>query len=195
MQLPAQKSPIKDLVYATSNLQKLSQARAVCEPLGINLQQIKLDISEIQAEDGEPIARDKAANAFALLQKPVVVSDDNWLIPGLNNFPGPYMKSMNAWFSPQRWLALTNGLTDRTIILRQIVMYQDAPRQQMFSVDIPGILLHEIRGLSPCAHCTITSLDGGKTSMAEYHQLGESAPTLHHSAWQDFATWYTEEAA
>ncbi len=166
---------------------------AACAPAAINLQQTKLAIHEIQAETGELVARDKAAKAFAILNKPVVVSDDSWMIPGLNNFPGPYMKSMNDWFTPQDWLRLTSSLTDRRIILRQIVVYQDADGQQLFILDIPGILLHETRGVSAYAHATITSFDNGTTSNAEHHQEGKSAAEKLRSPWHDFAAWYGKE--
>jgi len=59
------------------------------------------------------------------------------------------MKSINDWFTPEDWLRLTSDLTDRTIILRQIVVYQDKHGQQLFSVDIPGMLLREAQGTSP----------------------------------------------
>lgn len=165
----------------------------MCEPHGITLQQTKLDIQEIQAETGEPVARDKAAKAFTALGKPLVVSDDSWMIPGLNNFPGPYMKSMNDWFSPEDWLRLTKDLADRRIILRQIVVYQDGDGQQLFTADISGVLLSEIRGTSPYPHSTITSFDGGKTSNAEYHEKGEAAAQHHRNVWHDFTEWYAEE--
>jgi XTP/dITP diphosphohydrolase len=185
---------MNDLIYVTGNAIKFRQAAITCEPFGISLQQTELDIVEIQAETGEPVARDKAQKAFALLQKPLVISDDSWMIPGLNNFPGPYMKSMNHWFTPEDWLRLTNTLEDRTITLRQIVVYQDANDQQLFTVDVPGILLHEIRGTSPFSQSTIVSLDGGKRSAAEFHEKGESAAAQHHNPWHEFAKWYKENA-
>jgi len=181
---------MQELLYVTGNPIKFHQAIVACEPAGISLQQTTLDIHEIQAETGEPVARDKATKAFAMLSKPVVVSDDSWMIPGLNNFPGPYMKSMNDWFSPEDWLRLTSTLTDRSIILRQIVVYQDEHGQQLFSVDIPGTLLREARGTSAYAHSAIVSFDDGKHSSAEYYERGESAAQHHHSPWHEFAKWY-----
>lgn len=164
---------------------------ATCAPFDVTLEQAQLDIPEIQAETGEEIARDKATKAYAELQKPLVVSDDSWMIPGLNNFPGPYMKQVNEWLTVQDWLNLTRDLSDRSIILRQIVVYQDEAEQFVFSVDIPGILLAKARGTSPYPHSTITSFDGGKHTNAEYHEKGESAAANHHNPWHEFAKWYS----
>jgi inosine/xanthosine triphosphate pyrophosphatase family protein len=184
---------MKQLAYVTGNAFKFRQADVTCKPFGVQLEQIKLDIPEIQAATGEQVARDKAAKAFAALQKPLVVSDDSWMIPGLNNFPGPYMKHMNDWFTVEDWLRLTSTLEDRSIILRQIVIHQDEHGQQLFSVDIPGILLREARGASPYPHASLVSLDGGKRSNAEYHEKGESAAANYHNPWHEFAQWYGKE--
>jgi XTP/dITP diphosphohydrolase len=181
------------LLYVTGNNVKFRQAAFTCEPAGIDLEQTRLKIEEIQSETGEPVARDKATKAFAKLGQPLVTSDDNWMIPGLKNFPGPYMKSINDWFTPDDWLRLTRDLTDRRITLRQIVVYHDGDGQQLFSVDIPGILLKEARGKSPYAHATVTSFDDGKHSNAEYHERGESAAQNHHTPWHEFAEWYKRE--
>jgi XTP/dITP diphosphohydrolase len=181
------------LAYVTGNSFKFSQAVVTCKPFGVSLDQVELDIPEIQAKTGEVVARDKAAKAYAELKKPLVVSDDSWMIPGLNNFPGPYMKHMSEWLTVQDWINLTQSLTDRSIILRQIVIYQDEAEQYIFSVDIPGILLTESRGTSPYPHTTLVSFDGGKHTNAEYHEKGESAAAHHHNPWHEFAQWYSEK--
>jgi XTP/dITP diphosphohydrolase len=186
---------MKELTYITGNAVKFRQAVMTCEPLGITLvQQSGLDIPEIQAESGEVIACDKAAKAFATLQKPLVVSDDSWTIPGLKGFPGPYMKYVNDWFTIDDWLNLTRNLTDRRIILQQIVVYHDANGQQVFSEDIAGILLTEPRGNSPYPHSAITSFDDGEHSNAEYHEKGESAAAHHPNPWHKFAAWYSKQS-
>jgi inosine/xanthosine triphosphate pyrophosphatase family protein len=149
-------------------------------------------VPEIQGEDSELIARDKANKAFAKFQKPVVISDDSWSVPGLNGFPGAYMKSVNDWFTVDDWLNLTRPLTDRRIMLTQIVVYQDADGQQLFSCDIKGILLPEARGKSPYPHSEITSFDGGQTSNAEHHERGQSSASHLPNVWHDFAEWYSK---
>jgi len=181
---------MKPILYATGNAIKFHLAQHVCKDFGIELEKTTLDIPEIQSEQGEPVARDKAEKAFAILGEPVVISDDSWMIPALKNFPGPYMKSMNDWFTSEDWLRLTSTLDDRRIILRQIVAYQDGGGQKLFYTDIEGVMLREARGKSPFAHATITSFDG-QQSNAEYHERGENAAQNRPTAWHDFGEWYT----
>jgi non-canonical purine NTP pyrophosphatase (RdgB/HAM1 family) len=180
------------LFYITGNLAKYQTAKATCQPYGIDLQRVALEIDEIQSEEAEKIARDKADKAFNLQQQPVVVSDDSWYIPGLNGFPGPYMKSMNTWFSVEDWLHLTRHLVDRRIYLQQLIVYQDMAGQQSFVYKLEGQLQTEPRGTSPHSICCITSLDNGGHSMAEFHEQNKSALPAGPNVWHKFAQWYSD---
>jgi len=182
-----------NLHFVTGNEIKFRLADTVCRRFNVNLEQVALDIPEMQADDGEPVARDKALRAFELLQKPVVVTDDSWIIPGLNGFPGPYMKFMNNWFTPEDWLRLTGSLEDRRIILRQIAVYQDADQQKVFTVDIEGLLLDEIRGQSKYSHNTIFSMDNGEHSDAELDMLGKTGSDHRKTVWHEVAAWIQEQ--
>lgn len=178
-----------ELIFVTGNDLKFRTAGRICGPHGIKLVRQDIETVEIQAESGEPIARHKANEAFQKIQKPVVVTDDTWVIPGLRGFPGPYMKSVNHWFAAEDWLRLTLSLEDREIILRQILVYQDEHEQVTFSVDIKGTLLKEIRGNAPYPHMAIVSLNNGETSMAETFGAGGSDTFGKHTAWDELATW------
>jgi XTP/dITP diphosphohydrolase len=180
------------LLYATGNPTKFRTAVKICETYGVALEQASLEIPEIQDDDGEIIARDKALRIFEQLQKPVVITDDSWLIPGLKGFPGPYMKYVNHTFTAEDWLRLTLPLTDRRIILRQAVVYQDKGQQQLFRLDVEALLLKDIRGICEFPHASLVSFDGGKTSAAEHISQARSAlgDSEHQTSWHDFCEWY-----
>lgn len=186
---------MNNVLYATGNDVKFRQANDVCKSFNLTLVQDKLDVPEIQGEDSEIITRDKAEKAYAMFKKPVVISDDSWSIPGLNGFPGAYMKSVNEWFTVDDWLNLTRTLTDKRVVLRQIVIYQDADGQKLFSCDIEGVLLSEPRGKSIYPHSYIVSFDGGKTSNAEHHERNTSSVSHLPNVWHDFAEWYSKTHA
>lgn len=186
---------MKQLTFVTGNELKFRYAEELCRGMGVQLVQADFDMPEIQSEIGEVIARDKANKVFEKFQKPIVITDDSWNIPALRGFPGPYMKSMNHWLSPQDWLRLTQPLEDRTIILHQIAVYQDEKEQVVFAVDIKGEILDEIRGTSKWPHNTIVSFDGGKHSDAEAHAAGQSGAISHHSAWHELCAWLKEREA
>lgn len=180
---------MRELTFVTGNDLKFKTASHHCAKHGITLVQQDIETVEIQAEIGEPIARHKANEAFQKLQKPVIVTDDTWVIPGLNGFPGPYMKSMNHWFTPQNWLDLTRNLEDREIILRQIAVYQDEMEQVVFTCDLPATLLKEVRGEHKFSHLTILSFGNSGKSAAESLAEGVSAIGDMHTVWNELTAW------
>lgn len=179
------------LSVITTNEQKFRTAQKVCAEFDIELTQVSThDIDEIQGEDAEKIIARKAADAFALVQKPLVVTDDSWIIPALGGFPGAYMKSVNQWFKLEDWRRLLDGVEDRTVILRQMVAYQDELEQVIFSVDVEGILLDEPRGtLEKSPLMAMTSFNDGKTSVAENALNGSTSIGHLKTAWHELAAW------
>lgn len=110
---------MNQLLFVTSNELKFIHAQHMLEQFGITLTRQHFDLQELQSESGEEIARHKAEQAYAEFKQPLVVNDDSWSIPGLNGFPGPYMKSINHWLTNEDFLNLTRPLKDRRIILQQ----------------------------------------------------------------------------
>ena len=179
------------LIFATGNTEKFEIAQAVCIALDLTLIQRKLSVDEIQGEDSELIIRDKAKKAFGILKQPVVVSDDSWNIPGLHGFPGPYMKSMDHWLTPQDFLNLTKPLQDRRIILVQLLAYQDADRQQVFRQEHTATLLTEARGTYGMPLQKIVAMPGDDgLSIAEAYDRGTVRADRDVAAgWRDLAHW------
>lgn len=181
------------LLFATTNEHKMWVARHVCEQFDITVRQHALEMEEIQSEDGETIARHKAQQAYETLKQPVVVSDDSWDIPGLNGFPGPYMKYINHWLGPNDFLRLTQPLQDRRIFLHQILCYQDGVEQHIFTASVEGKILKEVRGKSKYPHFTVTSFDGGTHSAAEINAAGYTAINDLPNAWHPLCEWLSRK--
>lgn len=181
---------------ATGNVMKMQIAKQILADFSIVPKQIMLDIPEIQHENSQEIVRDKIQKAYEQLQKPVIISDDSWAIPGLNGWPGPYMKSMNEWLSAEDFLRLTLPLADRRVILQQHLALQDHRGQKLFRVDIEGTLTKEVRGQnrkSPCL--TIISLTGDGRTVAEVESAGEPILGNRRSAWHELGEWLSNQPA
>lgn len=182
------------IIFATGNTEKFDIAKAVCEPLGMPLEQRALHIDEIQGEESEAIIRDKAHKAFAIAGRPVIVSDDSWNIPGLRGFPGPYMKSIDHWFTPDDFLHLTRPLADRRIILVQLLAYQDAHRCHIVRKEHHGELLTEARGSYGKPLQKVVTMPGDKgLSIAEAYDRGTVRAERDVAAgWRELALWVGE---
>jgi XTP/dITP diphosphohydrolase len=178
-----------DFTFVTSNNHKLLTAKTVCGQFGIAFDHQATDIVEIQADDGAVIALDKARQAFELVKGPVAVTDDNWAIPALNGFPGPYMRYMNQWLTPADWLNLTRDLEDRRINMRHVIAYKDRQAEKIFSVEIKMKLLKEVRGTSPIDHFAIISADGIHSVAETESNSGKTVFSDQPNAWHQLCDW------
>lgn len=183
---------MKQLHFSTGNAQKIGMGQKVCEKYGISLIQSDLDIDEVQSRDIEYVAERKAEVAFAMLEQPVIISDDAWHISGLKGFPGTYAKDVNDWFTPDDYIRLTKDLEDREASIIQTIVYKDENTQKLFICTSTGVLLKEPRGTAGRSIQKVISLEDDKTtSVSEVigsgtYYSGES--TLR--VWHDFAKWY-----
>ncbi len=180
-----------NLIFSTGNSDKFHTAHRVLEEAGITLTQEKLDIDEIQAEEGNAIILDKSAKAYSLLCQPVVVSDDSWSIPGLGGFPGPYMKSINAWFKAEDFEHLTRPLEDRRVFLTNRLAYNDGHQIKLFHNHREGILLKASRGHSShLSHQFIVMEGDNGLSQAEAYNQGVDQNNLERAAiWRQLEGW------
>ncbi len=184
---------MNDLTFVTGNSSKFSIASHAFVQVGIQLLQETLDIDEVQSEDSEYITRKKCQAAYELLRKPVIVNDDSWAMPGLRGFPGPYAKSMNHWFMAEDWARLTVPLTDRRVILTQIIAFQDREGQHLHKNIAEGKLLSKPRGQSDVSFQTVITMEGDDgLSIAEVLSNNPNHYNEHQVArlWHDVATWY-----
>lgn len=185
--------------FVTTNPEKFAIAKVYCQKAGIALEQLVLEIDEIQGSDTEEILRHKARQAFELCRKPIIVSDDSWHIAALNGFPGPYMKSINHWFTPDDFLRLMHGVTNRDILLRQQLAYQDDIETVTFSCDITGKMLTEVRGNNrriPLATVIALDRDNGKSLADVFAENGHTKAERYkdgHDAWSQLIDWYIKK--
>lgn len=183
---------MQELTFVTGNTEKYLIAADTFARQDIKLAHARLDFDEIQAEDGDPIILDKVRKAFAQLQAPVVVNDDCWHILGLNGFPGPYMKSVAHWFTPEDFLNLTLPLKNRRVILAQRIAYKSADTEHAIVIEHEGELLKELRGEYGNSWQKIITMpgDNGK-SVAEAYDQGVSPDSREVSGgWLTFIDWY-----
>lgn len=186
---------MKTMAFVTGNNNKFHTAALVLESIGLKLIKKPLEIDEIQSEDIEYIARDKAQKAFAVLQKPLLVNDDSWSIHGLNGFPGPYMKSVTHWFSAQDFINLTAPLEDRRVTLHQIAVYQDESGQKLFKKAIAGVLLDKATDFPGPSWANVVSLTKDGRSLAEVRDTTpEQLASENDTVWHDIASWLEDQA-
>lgn len=108
---------LKELVFVTSNLDKLSEAEAV---LGVSLEHRALDLPEIQSLDIEEVVRSKVVAALARVSRPVLVEDTSLELRGMGGFPGPLIRWLLASVGARGICSLADAFEDRRATVRCI---------------------------------------------------------------------------
>ena len=175
------------LLFATGSKRKLAEANASCEPAGIEIQQIDLDIVEIQSHDPHEITENKINEAFRLSGKPVVITDTSWNIPSLNGFPGGYMKDVSKWFKPSDFIALMKNKTDRRIAMTETIAYKDANRTKYFSKEYWGEIANVAAGSGESIE-VVAKFDG--KTIGQKRDAGQLGHDPKDYIWHDFAKWF-----
>lgn len=80
----------REVNFITGNANKLSEVRAILEPVNIAVRSQALDLPEIQGTL-EAVTREKCRVAADLVGGPVLVEDTCLCFDALNGLPGPYM--------------------------------------------------------------------------------------------------------
>lgn len=168
---------MKELIYVTGNKDKFQEGETILKKYGVKCVQQKLELMELQETDGEIIALDKARQAYRSLKNPILVNDAIWMIPALNNFPGAFMKYTNDCFTPEDWLRLMEGIEDRRIIIREIIVYKDEHYEKIFYQDDVGVFLHEPSGVDGQPSDKVVSFSDDMMSVAILRDRGNATNT------------------
>lgn len=104
---------MEKITFITGNKGKFEEAKNIFSGSGIELLQEAYDTPEIQSESAEEIAKFSASYIGTKLNKPLFVMDRGFYIQGLNGFPGPFIKYINRWLTPEQVLGLLGDNTNR----------------------------------------------------------------------------------
>lgn len=183
------------LIFATSNPHKFQYGYEQMRLQGIELVQKSVDIVEIQSERVEEIARHKAKTAFEMFKKPVIVNDASWSISALSGFPGPYMSSVETWFSTEDFLRLMHGLQDREIVLTEILVFTDGKQTKVFEDSLQGIILNQAQGETDFKSLDpIVSFRSDGKSLSQARRAGLPVSDQDFTNWDEFAAWYKQRS-
>ncbi len=80
------------IIFITSNLHKLKEAKNVLSPLGFEVINERLELIEPNDLTQEEIVIYKAKQAYEILKKPLIVDDSGIYFESFNDFPGIFTK-------------------------------------------------------------------------------------------------------
>ena len=130
---------MQKITLVTGNWAKLFNTQNKLKPYGIDVDNIKMDTIEIQADTAEEVAAYSAKYAADVLKKDVLKIDSGLYVNGLNGFPGPYTHYCEDTIGNKGLLKMMKGMQDRTAEFREALAYcQPGKEPVVFSSTTKG---------------------------------------------------------
>ena len=136
------------LRFISSNSYKIGEAKDILGKFGINFIPVNLKIEEIQTDDIQSIARDKALKAFGQIGRPLFVEHTGLFLVHLNELPGGLTQIFWDRLQAERFSHIFGTTTDTRVVARTVVAYCDARRIYYFTGAISGKISSGPRGPS-----------------------------------------------
>ena len=116
---------MKKIVYVTGNWSKIMSAKNILEPLGIEVDNIKMETTEIQADTVEEVAIHSAKEASDKLRCAVLKNDTGLFIEALNGFPRAFVNFSLDTIGINGILKLMEGKENRKCAFNECLAYHD----------------------------------------------------------------------
>ena len=128
-----------ELFFVSSNENKFQEAERILSNFGMQINFFKTTLEEIQSNDLNDIAEQKAINAYEIVKKPIIIEDDGLFIDSLNGFPGPYSSYVYDTIGNKGIMNLLENSKVRDAKFVSIIAYCDSDCDvKLFESSIPG---------------------------------------------------------
>ncbi len=178
---------MRKVAFASTNQNKFREVQAILAQRGIEAEFAQTELTEIQSDSLEEIAREKAASAFAKVSGPVIVEDDGLFVRALGGFPGQYSSYVFKTVGNTGILRLLSGTQDRSAYFVSLIAFSDGNDVRVFEGRVPGtIAVQEAKG--GWGYDPIFVPDGAKKAYAELENKNDYSH--RRKALDLFAGWY-----
>ncbi len=128
------------IFFVSNNIHKFSEIKSILHDrttdLDVNF--YKQNIIEIQDDQIEKIAIEKAKSAYNTVKRPIIIEDDGLFINSLNGFPGQYSSYVFKSIGNRGILRLLEGSRDRSAFFKSIFVYNNGIIVKVFTGQING---------------------------------------------------------
>ena len=114
---------MKKITYVTGNWAKIESAKKALTSLGYEIDNIKMDTPEIQANDVTEVSMYSAKWACEKLGIAVLKNDTGLFVDALKGFPGVYTHYVDDTIGEDGLLKLMEGLENRTAYFKETLAY------------------------------------------------------------------------
>lgn len=184
------------ITYVTGNKMKVKAAQEFLEPLGIEVDYIKLDdLEEVQADTCEEVAIYSSKIASKRLGCSVLKNDSALIIPALKDFPGPYSKYVEGTIGEEGILKLMTNVQDRYAYWIEVLAYTELNGETYtFTSITPGTIAFEADGEYGWGYDHIF-IPKGETKVFSCFNDDERVKFFDNTAYQKFADFLKEKTS
>lgn len=160
---------VKKIVYVTGNWAKVLSAKQMLEPLGFEIDNVKMETTEIQADDVVDIAKHSAIEASEKLKCSVLKNDTGLFVEALGGFPGPYTHYVDEKLGEDGLLKLMEGVENRKACFIEAFAYCEYGKEPVVFKSITnGVIAKEKSGTYGWSWDFIFIPDGYDKTMGNY---------------------------
>lgn len=124
------------ITLVTGNWAKIAQAKSFLEPAGIEVDNVKMDTIEIQADTVEDVAKYSAKWASDKLKQNVVKNDTGIMIEALNGFPAAYTHYVQDTIGEDGILKLMKDVKNRKAKFVQALAFCEYGKEPVSFVSV-----------------------------------------------------------
>jgi XTP/dITP diphosphohydrolase len=184
---PALQLALRQVVFASTNRNKFHEVRSILASHEIETEFACIELTEIQSDSLEAIAREKAKSAFAKISRPVIVEDDGLFVNALGGFPGQYSSYVFKTIGNTGILQLLAGMQDRSASFVSLISFTDGKDVTVFEGKVSGrVVMQETNG--GWGYDPIFVPDGTNQTYAELESKNDYSH--RRKALDLFAEWY-----
>jgi non-canonical purine NTP pyrophosphatase (RdgB/HAM1 family) len=171
------------VVFVTSRPEKAEEARR----LGFDVERLELELPETQAIDPGEVVEHKAREAFARLERPVIVEDSGLAVHAWGGFPGALVKWVEKSAGVAAIPRMLAGWDDRRATACCVVAYFDGSTLVAGRGECEGSIAVEPRGAGGFGWDTIFAPTGSSETFAEMGGERKDRVSHRRRAWESLS--------
>jgi XTP/dITP diphosphohydrolase len=180
------------IYFASNNKNKYREIKSWVTKSALNLKFAHLMLTEIQADQIDNIAIEKAKDAFLKVSKPVLVEDDGLFVNSLNGFPGQYSSFIFKTLGNPGILKLLAKCSNRSASFISVVVFCNRTNIRAFRAQVTGQISKVVTeggwGYDP-----IFIPDGVTRTYGQLHLQNRKSLFSHRiRAFEKFLKWYNK---
>ncbi len=137
---------MKEICFVSRNENKVKEVSETLKDRKIRIVRKNLELEEIQDKDVAKVAKSKAEDAFALLERPVLVEDTGLYIEAMNGYPGSMIKHFFESIGLQGIVDFLRGKGRKATAVTAFAYCDSAGRIRVFEGRIEGSISDKLRG-------------------------------------------------